>query len=180
MPVNVSSNSLRLRNVSLPSLACPLCDHVLEDSSHLFFGCSMAKDIQKLICRWWNLDVHPYESYEDWLSWFNSIRLGGSLVSPKMFSMVYWKYYANVRRTVADFSHAPLNEYSPSPDDKKQWSLGEGKPISETLQKGVYEERKNRFLACCMDWGEVNPVHAYYNGSRTSKDNERSGWEYKF
>ncbi|GJW61836.1 RNA-directed DNA polymerase, eukaryota [Tanacetum coccineum] len=39
------------RNVSLPSLACPLCDHVLEDSSHLFFGCSVAKDIQKLICR---------------------------------------------------------------------------------------------------------------------------------
>ncbi|GKB84844.1 RNA-directed DNA polymerase, eukaryota [Tanacetum coccineum] len=61
-------SNLSRRNVSLPSLACPLCDHVLEDSSHLFFGCSVAKDIQKLICRWWNLDVHPYESYEDWLS----------------------------------------------------------------------------------------------------------------
>ncbi|GJT58888.1 RNA-directed DNA polymerase, eukaryota [Tanacetum coccineum] len=69
-------SNLSRRNVSLPSLACPLCDHVLEDSSHLFFGCSVAKDIQKLICRWWNLDVHPYESYEDWLSWFKSIRLG--------------------------------------------------------------------------------------------------------
>ncbi|GJW24381.1 hypothetical protein Tco_0038192 [Tanacetum coccineum] len=23
-----------------------------------------------------------------------------------------------------------------------------------------------------MDWGEVNPTHAYYNDSRTSKDNE--------
>ncbi|GKA39581.1 hybrid signal transduction histidine kinase M [Tanacetum coccineum] len=68
-------SNLSRRNVSLPSLACPLCDHVLEDSSHLFFGCSVAKDIQKLICRWWNLDVHPYESYEDWLSWFKSIRL---------------------------------------------------------------------------------------------------------
>ncbi|GKB45645.1 RNA-directed DNA polymerase, eukaryota [Tanacetum coccineum] len=69
-------SNLSRRNVSLSSLACPLCDHVLEDSSHLFFGCSVAKDIQKLICRWWNLDVHPYESYEDWLSWFKSIRLG--------------------------------------------------------------------------------------------------------
>ncbi|GJT46835.1 putative ribonuclease H-like domain-containing protein [Tanacetum coccineum] len=28
-----------------------------------------------------------------------------------------------VRRIVADFSHAPPNEYSPSPNDKKQWSL---------------------------------------------------------
>ncbi|GJX36875.1 putative reverse transcriptase domain-containing protein [Tanacetum coccineum] len=32
-------------------------------------------------------------------------------------------YSANVRRTVADFSYAPLNEYSPSPNDKKQCSL---------------------------------------------------------
>ncbi|GJU75077.1 putative reverse transcriptase domain-containing protein [Tanacetum coccineum] len=33
------------------------------------------------------------------------------------------RYSAYVRRIVADFSHAPPNEYSPSPDDKKQWSL---------------------------------------------------------
>ncbi|GJT88998.1 hypothetical protein Tco_1070715 [Tanacetum coccineum] len=33
------------------------------------------------------------------------------------------KYTAYVRRIVADFSHAPPNEYSPSPNDKKQWSL---------------------------------------------------------
>ncbi|GKC57272.1 hypothetical protein Tco_1084870, partial [Tanacetum coccineum] len=28
--------------------------------------------------------------------------------------------YAYVRRIVADFSHVPLNRYSPSPNDKKQ------------------------------------------------------------
>ncbi|GJU65250.1 retrovirus-related pol polyprotein from transposon TNT 1-94 [Tanacetum coccineum] len=33
------------------------------------------------------------------------------------------KYSTNVRRTLVDFSHAPQNEYSPSPNDKKQWSL---------------------------------------------------------
>ncbi|GJT04899.1 hypothetical protein Tco_0839361 [Tanacetum coccineum] len=31
-----------------------------------------------------------------------------------------------------------------------------------------------------MDWGEVNPTHAYYNGSRTSKDNEDPGWNKSF
>ncbi|GJR74821.1 putative reverse transcriptase domain-containing protein [Tanacetum coccineum] len=31
-----------------------------------------------------------------------------------------------------------------------------------------------------MDWGEVNPTHAYYNGSRTSKDNEDPGWNTSF
>ncbi|GJU98877.1 retrovirus-related pol polyprotein from transposon TNT 1-94 [Tanacetum coccineum] len=31
-----------------------------------------------------------------------------------------------------------------------------------------------------MNWGEVNPTHAYYYGSRTSKDNEDPGWNTNF
>ncbi|GJX29140.1 hypothetical protein Tco_0237219 [Tanacetum coccineum] len=66
----------------------------------------------------------------------------GSLLALKCL-VWFMKYYANVRRTVADFSHAPLNEYSPSPDDKKQWSLNLlkigmlvwGEADSETLPK---------------------------------------------
>ncbi|GJU93116.1 hypothetical protein Tco_0635295 [Tanacetum coccineum] len=41
----------------------------------------------------------------------------------QLYINVYEEYSAYVRRIVADFSHAPPNEYSPSPDDKKQWSL---------------------------------------------------------
>ncbi|GJX48763.1 hypothetical protein Tco_0273953 [Tanacetum coccineum] len=73
----------------------------------------------------------------------------GSLLALKCL-VWFMKYYANVRRTVADFSHAPLNEYSPSPDDKKQWSLGcwfGGKPIQKLRQKGVYEESFSRHAA---------------------------------
>ncbi|GJX98400.1 retrovirus-related pol polyprotein from transposon TNT 1-94 [Tanacetum coccineum] len=71
---------------------------------------------------------------------------GGSLLALKCL-VWFMKYYANVRRTVADFSHAPLNEYSPSPDDKKQWSLVWGKPIQKLRQKGVYEESFSRHAA---------------------------------
>ncbi|GJR85959.1 retrovirus-related pol polyprotein from transposon TNT 1-94 [Tanacetum coccineum] len=70
----------------------------------------------------------------------------GSLLALKCL-VWFMKYYANVRRTVADFSHAPLNEYSPSPDDKKQWSLVWGKPIQKLRQKGVYEESFSRHAA---------------------------------
>ncbi|GJV89674.1 hypothetical protein Tco_1533612 [Tanacetum coccineum] len=73
----------------------------------------------------------------------------GSLLALKCL-VWFMKYYANVRRTVADFSHAPLNEYSPSPDDKKQWSLGcwfGGKLIQKLRQKGVYEESFSRHAA---------------------------------
>ncbi|GJY27956.1 hypothetical protein Tco_0403723 [Tanacetum coccineum] len=31
-----------------------------------------------------------------------------------------------------------------------------------------------------MNWGEVNPTHAYYNGSCTSKDAEDSSWSTSF
>ncbi|GJR46466.1 RNA-directed DNA polymerase, eukaryota [Tanacetum coccineum] len=104
-------SNLSRRNVSLPSLACPLCDHVLEDSSHLFFGCSVAKDIQKLICRWWNLDVHPYESYEDWLSWFKSIRLGSKAkeVLEGVFYVSWWSLW-NFRNQFLFASHIPRKD----------------------------------------------------------------------
>ncbi|GJZ99702.1 retrovirus-related pol polyprotein from transposon TNT 1-94 [Tanacetum coccineum] len=60
----------------------------------------------------------------------------------------FMKYTAYVRRIDVDFSHAPLNEYSPSPNDKKQLSLNlfkigcwfGGKLIQNTSPKGVYEE----------------------------------------
>nr|GFB67753.1 RNA-directed DNA polymerase, eukaryota [Tanacetum cinerariifolium] len=61
-------SNLARRNVSIPSLACPLCDLTLKDSSHLFFGCFVAKDVQKLICRWWNLDFQSFDSYDGRLS----------------------------------------------------------------------------------------------------------------
>ncbi|GJZ60652.1 putative reverse transcriptase domain-containing protein [Tanacetum coccineum] len=41
----------------------------------------------------------------------------------------FMKYSANVRRTVADLSHAPPNEYLPSPNDKKQCSLENSEDI---------------------------------------------------
>ncbi|GKA90867.1 hypothetical protein Tco_0812737 [Tanacetum coccineum] len=31
-----------------------------------------------------------------------------------------------------------------------------------------------------MNWEEVNSTHAYYNGSRTSKDNEDPSWSISF
>ncbi|GJZ56212.1 RNA-directed DNA polymerase, eukaryota [Tanacetum coccineum] len=99
-------SNLSRRNVSLPSLACPLCDHVLEDSSHLFFGCSVAKDIPKLICRWWNLDVHPYESYEDWLSWFKSIRLGSK--TKEIVSLNFVESIKEARSRVQDLTSGEI------------------------------------------------------------------------
>ncbi|GJR94426.1 RNA-directed DNA polymerase, eukaryota [Tanacetum coccineum] len=92
-------SNLARRNVNVPSLECPLCSHATEDSSHLFFGCSVAKDVLKLICRWWDLDFHDVDSYDGWLSWFKSIRLGSKSkdVLEDAFYVSWWRlwYYRN-------------------------------------------------------------------------------------
>ncbi|GKD71554.1 hypothetical protein Tco_1325644, partial [Tanacetum coccineum] len=52
------------------------------------------------------------------------------------------------------------------------------KLIQKLRQKGVYEESFSRHAA----WigGKLIPVHAYYNGSCTSKDNEDPSWSTSF
>ncbi|GJV49434.1 RNA-directed DNA polymerase, eukaryota [Tanacetum coccineum] len=50
--------NLSKRGILTNSIACPICDSAQEDVHHLFFGCTMAKDLSSLICRWW-LDWNP-------------------------------------------------------------------------------------------------------------------------
>ncbi|GKB67695.1 RNA-directed DNA polymerase, eukaryota [Tanacetum coccineum] len=67
------------RGVQVSSTLCPICDEEQEDNSHLFFLCDVARDVSRLICRWWNVSWSPVGSYMDWLAWFNSIRLGSNV-----------------------------------------------------------------------------------------------------
>ncbi|GJT32160.1 hypothetical protein Tco_0922579 [Tanacetum coccineum] len=42
------------------------------------------------------------------------------------------------------------------------------------------ESMKKAFQDMLHELGEVNPTHAYYNGSKTSKDNEDPSWSTSF
>nr|GEW34835.1 RNA-directed DNA polymerase, eukaryota [Tanacetum cinerariifolium] len=59
--------NLLQRNVSVPSLLYPTCSSSPEDISHLLFKCSLAVDVSRLICRWWDLSWSPLVSYSEWL-----------------------------------------------------------------------------------------------------------------
>ncbi|GJS86032.1 RNA-directed DNA polymerase, eukaryota [Tanacetum coccineum] len=71
--------NLMSRNIFVPSVECPVCNNDSESSSHLFFGCQVAKEVLKLICRWWDLVLYDFDNYDGWLLWFKSIRLGSKL-----------------------------------------------------------------------------------------------------
>nr|GEY71759.1 RNA-directed DNA polymerase, eukaryota [Tanacetum cinerariifolium] len=71
--------NLSRRNITVVSTLCPFCDASPEDTSHSLFACSLAKDVMSLVCRWWNLSCCSPISYDEWLSWFKSVRLGSKL-----------------------------------------------------------------------------------------------------
>ncbi|GJR67949.1 hypothetical protein Tco_0014014 [Tanacetum coccineum] len=78
----------------------------------------------------------------------------GKFVSPKKCLVWFMKYSAYVRRIVADFSHAPPNEYSQARMTRSsgRWcgltSTNSAVHLIQKLrQKGVYEESFSRHAA---------------------------------
>ncbi|GJV40037.1 RNA-directed DNA polymerase, eukaryota [Tanacetum coccineum] len=63
------------RGVSLESSSCPLCLSGEEDVHHVFFRCSLARDVLRRVCRWWDIDWQSWSSFLEWSSWFSYIRL---------------------------------------------------------------------------------------------------------
>ena len=78
--------------VYVSSLLCPICNSDHEDTSHLLFSCVMASDVVRLLCRWWDLVWMPLGSYSEWLSWFNSVRLGSKVkgMLEGVFYVTWW------------------------------------------------------------------------------------------
>ncbi|GJV75285.1 RNA-directed DNA polymerase, eukaryota, partial [Tanacetum coccineum] len=88
--------NLMSRNIFVPSVECPVCNNDSESSSHLFFGCQVAKEVLKLICRWWDLVLYDFDNYDGWLLWFKSIRLGSKLkgVLEGVFYVYWWSIWS--------------------------------------------------------------------------------------
>ncbi|GKA10141.1 RNA-directed DNA polymerase, eukaryota [Tanacetum coccineum] len=63
----------------------------METSRHLFFSCRMAREVMKLITRWWNVPESDFDSYEEWLAWFENVRM--PLKNKKMLEGVFATFY---------------------------------------------------------------------------------------
>ncbi|GJZ15979.1 RNA-directed DNA polymerase, eukaryota, reverse transcriptase zinc-binding domain protein [Tanacetum coccineum] len=70
---------LSLRGVEIPSILCSLCNISVESTSHLLFSCLLARQLRSRFLRWWELEDIVLDSYEDWLVWFNNVRLSKKL-----------------------------------------------------------------------------------------------------
>ncbi|GJU85058.1 RNA-directed DNA polymerase, eukaryota, reverse transcriptase zinc-binding domain protein [Tanacetum coccineum] len=58
--------NLSKRGLDINSILCPICENHAESSSHLFFACSMARDIFRNIASWWDVKSPHVSSFEEW------------------------------------------------------------------------------------------------------------------
>nr|GFA30265.1 RNA-directed DNA polymerase, eukaryota [Tanacetum cinerariifolium] len=66
--------NLSLRGLDIPSILCPNCYVAVESNAHLFFSCDLSRRLSHMVSRWWEVELHNFQSYGDWLSWFSNLR----------------------------------------------------------------------------------------------------------
>ncbi|GKE51207.1 RNA-directed DNA polymerase, eukaryota, reverse transcriptase zinc-binding domain protein, partial [Tanacetum coccineum] len=65
--------NLSLRGLDIPSIICPLYSIKVESTSHRFFSCHLARQLMLKVAHWWELEIHDFISYDDWLLWLNNL-----------------------------------------------------------------------------------------------------------
>ncbi|GKD33208.1 RNA-directed DNA polymerase, eukaryota, reverse transcriptase zinc-binding domain protein [Tanacetum coccineum] len=63
------------RGIDIDTMSCVNCDLGVETTNHLFFTCDMAKQVSNLIARWWDVPCIDIDSYGNWRTWIDNIRL---------------------------------------------------------------------------------------------------------
>ncbi|GJX34677.1 RNA-directed DNA polymerase, eukaryota, reverse transcriptase zinc-binding domain protein [Tanacetum coccineum] len=76
------------RGIDIDSISCGNCDLGVETSNHLFFTCDMAKQITRLIMRWWDVPELEIDSYNDWRNWIVNVRMPSK--NKDMFEGVFY------------------------------------------------------------------------------------------
>ena len=85
------------KGLDIPCVLCPVCENEVESHNHLFFGCSMAAELYRLIGRWWNLHIPIFLDPIAWEVWFLGLRfhsLQKSALEALFFSLWWhiWSY----------------------------------------------------------------------------------------
>ena len=70
-----TSLNISLKGLPIPSILCPICDKHVESTVHIFFSCSMMKDLVRKVSIWWDISITDSSSYDDWLNWIMNIQI---------------------------------------------------------------------------------------------------------
>ncbi|XP_062080677.1 uncharacterized protein LOC133785463 [Humulus lupulus] len=81
-------------HLSIPCLACLVCETNLECHSHLFFDCTFSKRVLQAISGWLGELIWP-EKFEDWCNWLTETRKGcmARVVLAALAATVYYLWH---------------------------------------------------------------------------------------
>ncbi|GJR17470.1 RNA-directed DNA polymerase, eukaryota, reverse transcriptase zinc-binding domain protein [Tanacetum coccineum] len=114
--------NLSHKGMDLASIFCPTCNVAAETTSHIFFDCSMVKEIYNSIASWWDINILEMSSYEDWWDWLMTLHLPVKL---KMFLEGEDVLHARVRTTgVVEIQFSPVGENKKSGTVYKLFDVG--------------------------------------------------------
>ncbi|GKE03138.1 RNA-directed DNA polymerase, eukaryota, partial [Tanacetum coccineum] len=80
------------QGIDIDSILCPICDCGVESASHLFFSCSLVRQVVRKVCSWWEVNYVDVNSYVEWVTWMESLRLmsKSKLMLEGVFYVVWW------------------------------------------------------------------------------------------
>ncbi|GJX52816.1 RNA-directed DNA polymerase, eukaryota [Tanacetum coccineum] len=67
--------NLSRRGLDIQSIMFPICGVEVESTNHIFFGCSMVRELCRMIVSWWDVDFSELSSYEDWVVWVSNLQI---------------------------------------------------------------------------------------------------------
>ncbi|GKD19274.1 RNA-directed DNA polymerase, eukaryota, partial [Tanacetum coccineum] len=67
--------NLSKRGLDILDICCPTCTHEAETTNHIFFSCTMVREIYLKIAHWWDVRYSNFSSYEDWYDWLSNLKM---------------------------------------------------------------------------------------------------------
>ncbi|GJY76620.1 reverse transcriptase domain-containing protein [Tanacetum coccineum] len=58
--------------IEIPTTSCSSCNGNVKSTDHIFFACDLVKDVWSLVCKWCDLFIPLFESYDAWKGWICS------------------------------------------------------------------------------------------------------------
>ncbi|GKA05774.1 RNA-directed DNA polymerase, eukaryota [Tanacetum coccineum] len=94
-------HNLSSRGIDIPSISCPSCNGNVESAIHIFFECTIARDIWIAIRNWCDISFPIFTSIEHMKDWFGSWQ--ASKEKTRRLSVIFtsslwwlWKYRNSV------------------------------------------------------------------------------------
>nr|GEW67058.1 RNA-directed DNA polymerase, eukaryota, reverse transcriptase zinc-binding domain protein [Tanacetum cinerariifolium] len=96
--------NLSRRGCEIQSIIFPICNKEVESTSHVFFACSLVRDIYRKIASWWELTYSEFYSYEEWFEWLLSLRMSSKQkdMLEGIFYVTWWLVWNHQNKSLFD------------------------------------------------------------------------------